>query len=235
MKNEEFTKIIKHHKSHFWYRFRKGIVREFISKLGIRRKPVLDIGCGTGVDMHENTNALGADIDFNALKNNPYKERVNCRIESLPFKEHSFNAVLTMDVLQHESVDIPCAVRSVYNVLKPGGYWLINVPAMPSLYSYHDIAVGNGMRFSRNQLEKDTSGLFAVYFKSHWNMIMLPGVMIARIIRTALSSQHPSDLKTMLPLTDKILFNILRIEHYFFRKQQIPAGLSIFYILRRIN
>ena len=57
----------------------------------------------------------------------------------LPFRSSSFDIVTSFDVLYHRSViDEQIAVRETWRVLKPGGYFLMRLPAYRWLSSAHD-------------------------------------------------------------------------------------------------
>lgn len=54
-------------------------------------------------------------------------------IHSLPFPEHSWDAVICLDVLEH-ILDPRLAVSEIHRILKPGGFLLLGAPF---LISYH--------------------------------------------------------------------------------------------------
>ena len=58
----------------------------------------------------------------------------------LPFEAGTFDAIVSMDVLEHISDDA-LALREFYRVLKPGGRVVLMVPAYPHLWSEHDVAL----------------------------------------------------------------------------------------------
>ena len=107
---------------------------------------VLDIGCGEGrhslgLYVDREVNAIGIDLSTEDLK--IAKSRIkdftvtdtnksSCAfgvgdIQSLPFKDNIYDAVICSEVLEHlESLDN--AVSEIVRVLKPGGVLAVSVP-----------------------------------------------------------------------------------------------------------
>ena len=107
---------------------------------------VLDIGCGEGrhslgLYVDREVNAIGIDLSTEDLK--IAKSRIkdftvtdtnksSCAfgvgdIQSLPFKDNAYDAVICSEVLEHlESLDN--AVSAIVRVLKPGGVLAVSVP-----------------------------------------------------------------------------------------------------------
>lgn len=98
---------------------------------------LLDIGCSSGLHLRHLTrkakSVVGIDVDGVAL------EVARRRIKSsrvsflqydgqrLPFADESFDAVSTLDVLEHVA-DREAVVSEVLRVLRPGGTWTVTVP-----------------------------------------------------------------------------------------------------------
>jgi SAM-dependent methyltransferase len=72
-------------------------------------------------------------------------------ITFLNSEKDRFNSALMVNVLEHIENDTN-ALKLLSDVLKPGGYLLIFVPALQSLYSDFDQAVGHYRRYHRKDL-----------------------------------------------------------------------------------
>jgi SAM-dependent methyltransferase len=55
----------------------------------------------------------------------------------MPFDDNSFDAVTTLDVIEHNQDDLAILADS-FRVLKPGGHMIITVPALMWLWSHND-------------------------------------------------------------------------------------------------
>ena len=60
--------------------------------------------------------------------------------EYLPLSDASLTGMLMLDVLEH--VDDVLLLRDAHRALRPGGWVVATVPAMPWLWSYRDVAPG---------------------------------------------------------------------------------------------
>jgi ubiquinone/menaquinone biosynthesis C-methylase UbiE len=97
---------------------------------------VLEIGCGTGngsklIKKYFNPKKITSiDLDEKMIKiaNKKNKDRIikfqQADAEKLPFKNHEFDAVFEFTVLHHVT-DWEKALKEIFRVLKPGGYFVI--------------------------------------------------------------------------------------------------------------
>ena len=93
----------------------------------VSHRRFLDCGCGNGrffTQLPESTFTVGVDASLNLLQICKQKGRctrlVCCEIEHLPFKERTFNVVLSVRVLQHLQKQAE-AVSEMVRVCEPGG------------------------------------------------------------------------------------------------------------------
>jgi len=99
------------------------------------KPPILDLGCGDGVFaricLGENKVDIGLDPDPHLAKlaeeSGVYKEVVVARAEKMPFKNGSFNTIISNSVLEHIE-DLDSVFKEAYRVLKEGGRFIFLVP-----------------------------------------------------------------------------------------------------------
>ena len=154
---------------------------------------VLDIGCGEGrhslgLYVDREVNAIGIDLSTEDLK--IAKSRIkdftvtdtnksSCAfgvgdIQSLPFKDNAYDAVICSEVLEHlESLDN--AVSEIVRVLKPGGVLAVSVPRfIPELIcwklsSEYSKTPGGHLRiFRQKNLKKLILKESVSYTSFHW-------------------------------------------------------------------
>lgn len=85
---------------------------------------VLDLGSGTGL-LREflKIDTIGADISFNMLKQGE-EGAVQARAENLPFKDNSFDYVLSFSALMNFE-NPEAALKEVKRILKPEGFFIL--------------------------------------------------------------------------------------------------------------
>jgi len=82
---------------------------------------VLELGCGANPQDHLGSEYIGVDISERALKERRGRgERVQADCSSLPFKDESFDAVVTVALLEHVP-EPEMVLREIIRVLRPGG------------------------------------------------------------------------------------------------------------------
>lgn len=101
------------------------------------KKPVLDIGVGNGkIDefLFRNHGKIDVGIDLDksglesAKKTKKYKKIVRADAQDLPFKNTSFNTIVSNSTFEHIANDLK-AVSEVSRVLKKGGLFFTTIPS----------------------------------------------------------------------------------------------------------
>jgi len=117
----------------FFHRNRARVVRKFIARYATPDAPILDAGCGTGLNLrHLPKGSVGVDINPRnvALLNQRLPDHVVIEgdVEHLPFADGNFGTVLCTEVIEH--IPDPAAALAEYRrVLRPGGVLIGSVPA----------------------------------------------------------------------------------------------------------
>ena len=121
-------------------------------------KNILDIGCGYGKNSiylaHDGFNVTSIDTSLQALKwlkdyrNDKSIDNINiieADMNSLPFKENTFDIVLCSSVLHHQTFNqINNSMNEIRSVLKNGGYFLFDI------LSIEDDSYGLGEEIEKN-------------------------------------------------------------------------------------
>lgn len=223
---------------------------EMIQNLGLpARAEVLDAGCGTGqnlVSLNETNSCepYGFDISPHAALFWPKRNlRRTCvsSINQIPFKDSSFDAVVSVDVLECEAVDELQAYSEMWRVLRPGGFLLLVVPAYQWLFSEeHHKAVGATRRYSKERV-KDLLRQRPVRLirMTHLFATVFPLVAAYRLsqplLKREVSEAPKSEIKPLPKLLNEALFSMVNAERFLLRKFDLPFGSSILAVARKAD
>lgn len=225
--------------THWWYRgLRRQLFRHWRRYMpGGGSSRLLDLGCGTGATLERlETHGWAAGLDIAPEALACCKDRGLCRlargsVEALPFGDNVFDAVVTLDLIEHALVrDKAKAFAEAARVLRPGGLIFVNLPAFQWLLSSHDAAVCNDHRFTRAEIagHLEDSGV-EVLTASYWNTLLFPAAAAVRLLRKR-DSGRASDLEETPGRIASAAFGVaLRLETLLPR----PFGLSVFAVGRK--
>lgn len=193
MNPEEYTKLNRLEKEHWFYAGKREIVRYWIARLHPLNTGSLLVDCGAGsgqfaAEMQSTCRALAIDDHDESLTIATSKlgsgavARGSCL--DLPLAAESVDCLTALDVLEHVEDDAG-AIAEFARVLKPGGIAVITVPALQILWSDWDESLHHFRRYSReNFLRLVRTPPFSI---EHWNFInvlALPAVFLSRKFRT---------------------------------------------------
>jgi SAM-dependent methyltransferase len=225
MEGTEVRKLAEREVDHWWYRERRHLLAKAIS--GLTPGRALDIGAAGG----GNTRVLrehGWDavaLEYGADGAEVAKGRGLPTLRSdatkLPLADDSLDLVMAFDLLEHLHDD-DAAVAEVHRVLKPGGTYLVAVPADPKLWSSHDEAVDHVRRYTRDGLLSLLErGGFEIKDVRSWNVLLRPVVAMRRKVSSG------SDLDDLHPIVNFGLRTIITAERYLPVKQLPGVSLLV--------
>lgn len=229
---------------HWWYRSLRGLLKQQWNTFVACENPrFADIGCGTGANLAclETTGLrAGLDISRDAVAFCRERGLMATAVGSanaLPYAGDAYDAVLSMDVLCHKAVsDREGALREVFRILRPGGVFLLNLPAYQWLHSSHDVAVETNWRPTARIVRKllENNG-FEPLRVTYWNTLFFPALATVRLLRKPWKHRTcGSDLRENASGTlNKALDAFLKAERTLMRYVNLPFGLSVFAVARK--
>jgi len=239
----EYAVMRQREEEYWWYRALHAQVRNVAQrKLEVLHDAtVLDAGCGTGgllsVLRHDRVNAILTGIDDSSEAISFARDRgldvalARATIEALPFADHSFDLVISLDVLCNQGLNDSRALAEFQRVLKPLGSLVLNLPAFEFLKGAHDIAVHTGRRYTRPRLKKllFRAG-FAIERLTYWNMLLFTPIALWRYITRRHLGKRParSDLYSLPHFVNSLLEKHICWEFRLGTRIRLPFGTSVF-------
>ena len=237
MDRSEYKKMYLVEESMWWY---AGLHANLLAALqahlpSYSEGALLDAGCGTGALLTKLRHAfshlflVGLDVDADACVFAAGKSaQPVCEgtLNSLPFADGSFVAIVSADVLYHRSVDERRALLEFRRCLVPQGVLVINVPAYQWLYSSHDRAVHTARRYTRWRLRAalEDAG-FCDIQTTHWNTILFPLMVLHRVLTRRGAT---SDVVLYPGYLERCFRAVMQLETRFLKSGMIfPYGGSI--------
>lgn len=229
MEGTEVRKLAALEDRHWWYAERRHLLARALR--GLEPGRALDVGAAGG----GNTRVLrrlgwdAAAIEYGSDGAQVAVERglptLRADATLLPLASGSADLVMAFDVLEHLIDDDAC-VAEVLRVLRPGGTFLVAVPADPRLWSAHDDAVDHVRRYTRDTLSKLLlSGGFEIASMESWMVLLRPVVAWRRRSATG------SDLEEINPVVNAGLRAVITAERYL-PVRNLP-GVSLLVTARR--
>lgn len=219
--------------NYWWFVARREVCLQFMSAEVPPNALILDVGCGTGKGQDSFSqfgHVFGVDYSNEALEF--CKERGLTRIaradgEALPFLDNSFDMVVSLDTIEHVPDDHK-AVAEIMRVLKPGGTFVMNVPAYMWLWGPHDVALMHQRRYSRTQVRKlfEGAGLEVTRITYHI-FFLFPLVILSRFAAKLRKGEPEAKLPVLPNFVQTILKVIQRGEAALMVRANLPWGSSI--------
>ena len=244
MEHDEYRRLRELEDHMWWFRGMElislALVERFVANAS--ELAILDAGCGTGGMLRPLSRfgtVTGLDRSAQALrlaKTRATGALVQASVERAPLAEKSFHLVTSFDVLYHLDVhDDTEALREIARVLRPGGTFLVRVPAHESLRSQHDEAVHTRQRYGKKELVEKLRGAgLEPIFVSYANCLLFPLALLRRGAEKLTSRKREgSEVEAYHPTLNQLLSIPLTIEAWLLRRTSLPFGLSLVAVARK--
>jgi len=220
---------------HWWYRARRRILAELIRREvhPAADSRILEIGCGTGHNLamlsgFGHVDGLELDDEAAALS----EKRLGRVIIRSPLPElegvsNDYDLIGAFDVIEHIDDD-HAALAAIATRLKPGGKFMMTVPAHPWMWTAHDVANHHKRRYSKRSLRALVEGSPLRLDKiGYFNSLLFP---LAIVERAASKLRGKDDGNVSLPPRplNNLFEAVFASERYLVGRLPLPPGLSLF-------
>ena len=221
---------------HWWYRARREILAELIRREA--RLPanaqILEIGCGTGHNLgmlsgFGHVDGLELDDEARALS----EKRLGRAVMSAPLPElagvpdRHYDLIGAFDVIEHIDDD-HAALSSIATKLKPGGRFMMTVPAHQWMWTAHDVVNHHKRRYSKRALRSLIEGSpLKLDRLGYFNSLLFPLAVAERSV-SKLRGKDDADVKLPPAPLNVALEKVFATERYLLGRLPLPPGLSLF-------
>lgn len=226
--------------AHWWYRSTRALLDQVLGPALPDGGLFLDAGAGTGATgawMARRGRVVASDFEPLALDlyHELHPEAVGLAaadVQRLPFATGSFDAVLCVTVLCHQSIPVPeHAVGELARVVKPGGVLCLWEPGVERLRRAHDRVTHSARRFSLASMRSMlvANGLTVERATGAYSFLV-PAAAAKAVVERGETS---SDLDRHAGGLGGVLSSMAKAERAVLRTRSLPFGLSVMAIGRK--
>lgn len=221
-----FTDVSWHkiaNKKNIWISWRFNVICKILKESGInlnKYKKCSDIGSGKGTFASDLSRLSNFSIDcFDVDRKNKQKLiKGNFYLHDIKIKKKKFknkyDIIFLLDVLEHIDKD-SSFIRDCKYYLKKNGFLIINVPAVPWLFSKYDLAVGHIRRYTIKKIsyimKKNKLENIKLYY---WGFLLLPFLIIRTFIISKLKLKKNELIKTGMDTNSFLKKTILQMIYF---------------------
>lgn len=239
MDRAAYTSMNAQEGEHWWFVARRAIINELIrSHVPLSADArILEAGCGTGGNLallagHGRVDALEYDAQARAVA--AARGIADVREGALPgaigFDDHRYDLIALLDVLEHVEED-QASLAALRQRLASQGRLLVTVPAVPWLWSDHDVLHHHKRRYTHAGLvEVAQSAGLKVETSGYFNSLLFPLAVAQRLAHQLLRQQAPLDARPA-PWLNRSLQQIFAAERHLLDRVSFPIGLSLYAVL----
>ena len=240
MELKEYQRLYELEQTHGWYVGTRQIILSLLNRYAKNltgHVKILDAGCGTGgmlKSIEKYGSAIGIDVSNAALafcKKRAQNKIIQASICHLPFKNETFDIILSLGVVYHKLVkDDYQAIRELFRISKKEGIVIITNPAYNFLWSAHDVVTHTKKRYILKEVEKliKDSG-FTILKSTYFSMFPFPYLFFQRILKNLIRGKNKAASETIAitPFMNALLIYMFKIESYMLAKFKLPLGSSV--------
>jgi len=235
MERHVYDRMAEIDRDHWWFVGRRKILTALIERWRPKAGPlhILEVGCGTGsniamLQQFGTVDAIEPDDHARAFAS----RRTGLEIKGgyLPnvlLEDGRYDLIVLLDVLEHIPDDkgALCALKPK---LAPGGRLMLAVPAMPSLWSGHDVAHHHQRRYTARTLEAVVQAAgYRTLRRTAFNSLLLPAIVGVRWLNRLLGREGGDEDRIPPAPINRLLAGLFGAERHVAVRGLFPAGVSL--------
>jgi SAM-dependent methyltransferase len=227
---------------HWWYRARRAVLAELIRREAVppANARILEIGCGTGHNLgmlgqFGRIDAIELDDESRAIAEARLGGPVmNARLPELPgIADRHYDLIAALDVIEHIDDDTG-ALDAIAAKLKPGGKFVMTVPAHRWMWSAHDVVNHHKRRYSKRALRRLIQASPLRLDKlGYFNSLLFP-LAVADRLATKLRGRDDAVVELPPAPLNAALERVFAAERHLVGRLPLPTGLSLFAVASAI-
>jgi len=250
--DEMYSEFVDAGDAHWWFDGRRQVVEAVLRQSldaappppAGRTRQILDVGCGTGAMLGMLTqfgDVQGLEMypDAIAACYDTYGDDIPVQLGRIPDDlphDASLDVVGAFDVVEHIEDDYGL-VRHIFEAVRPGGLFVLTVPAFPILWGITDDMSHHVRRYRSARLHDVlTTAGFEIERSTHFNTWLFPGAAAVRLGRRLIpggSKADKPDIALTPPRVDGVLAKVFASERHVLRHVDLPVGVSLLALARR--
>lgn len=214
-------------RDYWWYRAKAKFLQAYFSQYVTPDAQVLDIGSADGpavgfIDEIIRT-GKGKKIAMDIVPDGLGPEDIVGSVEDIPLGDNTFDIVSAFDVIEHVENEHK-GLTEIHRILKPGGYFLMSVPAYQWAWSEHDVKLHHQRRYTTGRAVSALKKAgFEIMKDSYAFQGTFPFFAAQRLI-AKLTKSYSGEVPEVSPILDKLFTWLCE-----FDRKRLAKGKSLSY------
>lgn len=225
---------------------RQSAIQQTRAAIRTQNPVIMEIGCSSGYLIRElvtefpSACVIGADVVkaplYRLAETLPGVPLIRFDLLKCPLPNQSVDVLIMLNVLEHIEDDVG-ALKRAFELLKPGGSLVIEVPAGPGLYDAYDEQLQHFRRYGRAELaNKLRAAGFTLDRSSHLGFLLFPAFALVKLKnKRAAPEKQVGVVEEQASSTGSsgVVKLAMQLETHFLSRLKLPFGIRALATARR--